>query len=66
MDSDSVAREHLELVESSLESLTSSLSSKIAMAFKPLTSTEVEIAQLSMRGKTTKEIARTLAREDHG
>ena len=62
LDSDSAARECLELVESSLESLTSSFSSKIAMAFEPLTSTEVEIAQLIMRGKTTKEIARTLAR----
>ena len=62
LDSDSAAGECLDLVESSLESVTSSLSSKIATAFAPLTATEVEIAQLIMRGKTTKEIARTLAR----
>ena len=62
VDADTVARECLERAESSLESLTSSLSSKIATAFAPLTATEVEIAQLIMRGKTTKEIARTLAR----
>ena len=62
VDADDAARECLELVESSLKSLTSTLSSKIAMAFEPLTSTEVEIAQLIMRGKTSKEIARTLAR----
>ena len=62
VDSGSAGEECLDLVESSLESLTSSLSSKIAMAFAPLTATEVEIAQLIMRGKTTKEIARTLVR----
>ena len=62
VDADSGAREYLALAESNLESLTSSLSSKIALAFEPLTSTEVEIAQLIMRGKTTKEIASTLSR----
>lgn len=62
VDANSGAREYLALAESNLESLTTSLSSKIAVAFEPLTSTEVEVAQLIMRGKTSKEIARTMAR----
>ena len=54
--------EYLSLVESNLSSLTTSLSSRMASEFEALTSTEAEVAQLIMRGKTTKEIAEILTR----
>ena len=58
----SAGREYLGLVESNLVSLASSLSSKMMLEFQKLTATEVEIAQLVMRGKSTKDIAKMLSR----
>ena len=60
---DPVALTYLELMESSLKSISASYSSKLATAFEALTPAELEIAQMVMRGQTTKEIAQTLARE---
>ena len=50
-------RDCLDLVEANLRTLTSSLPSRLTLEFQKLTTTEFEIAQLVMRGKSTKEIA---------
>ena len=63
LSSDPVALTYLELMEASLKSISASYSSKLATAFEALTPAELEIAQMVMRGQTTKEIAQTLARE---
>ena len=62
LSADSPSTEYLHLVETSLQSLTSTLSTRIAREFEVLTMTETEIAQLIMHGKTTKQIAKTLSR----
>ena len=62
LDADGAGREYLDLIESNLKSLTSSLSSSLAHEFQQLTATELEVVQLVMRGKSSKEIARTLSR----
>lgn len=62
LDTEGAGSEFLTLAENNLRSLTSSLSTRIASEFQVLTVTEAEIAQLVMRGKTTKEIAKTLSR----
>lgn len=54
--------EYLRLAEDNLNALTSPLSTKLAETFADLTATEVEIAQLVMHGKRTKEIAGILSR----
>ena len=57
------ARHYLELIESNLERITSPLASRMLSAFMRLTPTEIEVAQLVMDGKSTKQIARALSRE---
>lgn len=53
---------YLELIEANLKNITSSLSSKMAETLELLTPTEVEIAQMILLGRSTKEIANTLSR----
>ena len=62
VDGESAAGEYLRMAESNLRSVTSELSTKIASELQVLTVTEAEIAQFIMRGKTSKEIAKTLSR----
>ena len=54
---------YLELAEKNLNKITSSLSDKLTDAFAVMTPTEIEIAQMVMFGKTTKDIANALSRE---
>lgn len=54
---------YLELAEKNLNEITSSLSDKLTDAFAAMTPTEMEIAQMVMFGKTTKDIAKALSRE---
>ena len=54
---------YLELAEKNLNELTSALSDKLTDAFAVMTPTEIEIAQMVMFGKTTKDIAKALSRE---
>ena len=56
------AVEYVRLIETNLQTLTSSLSSRMARVFQALTATEAEVAHLVMRGLTTKDIAATLSR----
>ncbi|WP_209504117.1 MULTISPECIES: LuxR C-terminal-related transcriptional regulator [unclassified Ruegeria] len=54
---------YLELAEKNLNEITSSMSDKLTDAFAAMTPTEMEIAQMVMFGKTTKDIAKALSRE---
>ncbi len=60
---DPAAAVYLDLMEENLTSITSSLSGRLSTVFEALTPSEAEIAQMVMRGQTTKEIARALSRE---
>lgn len=62
-DSDATARAYLNLIEDNLKSITSSMSGQLTTVFEELTPAEQEVAQMIMRGQTTKDIARTLSRE---
>ncbi len=53
---------YLELIQANLRNITTSLSSQMAETMDKLTPTEVEIAQMILLGRSTKEIASTLAR----
>lgn len=53
---------YLELIETNLRNITSSLSSQIAETLEALTPTEIEITQMIMLGRSTKEIANILSR----
>lgn len=63
LDHDPAGRAYLELAEENLRSITSSMSGQLTTVFEALTPAEQEIAQMIMRGQTTKDIARTLSRE---
>jgi hypothetical protein len=61
--SDETASRYIALIEDNLSSMTASMSGQFEVAFGALTPTEREVAQMIMQGQTSKEIARTLARE---
>lgn len=54
---------YLDMIEDSLRSVAASMSGGITTVFEALTPAEQEIAQMIMRGLSTKDIARTLGRE---
>ncbi len=53
---------YLDMVEDQLRSITANASGKLLTVMEKLTPVEREIAQMIMRGQSTKEIARTLSR----
>ena len=57
------SQHYLDIVDANLNRITSSLADLLVSAFENLTPTEIEIAQMVMDGKTTKEIASALSRE---
>ncbi len=62
VEGDVTASAYLEMIEENLRSITASMSGNLTTVFEVLTPTEQEIAQMIMRGQTTKDIARTLSR----
>ena len=54
----------LDLASRNLEQVTSTLTDKLSDAFAVMTPTEIEIAQMVMSGKTTKDIARGAVTRD--
>ncbi len=54
---------YLDLALRNLQDITTMISDKLSDAFSVMTPTEIEIAQLVMSGKTTKDIARAMSRE---
>ena len=54
--------EHLDTMTESMKSITSDKSAELATAFQGLTPAETEIAQMVMRGRSTKQIAQRLSR----
>ncbi len=63
MGDDDASHVYLDLAENNLRDITSMISDKLSDAFSVMTPTEIEIAQLVMSGKTTKDIARAMSRE---
>jgi DNA-binding CsgD family transcriptional regulator len=57
------SQHYLDIIDANLNRITSSLADRLVSAFENLTPTEIEIAQMVMDGKTTKEIASALSRE---
>ena len=61
--SDPIGYAYLDMVEDQLNAITASVSTKLMTLMEQLTPVEREVAQLIMRGQSTKEIARILSRE---
>lgn len=55
--------QYLDLLEANLDTITSSFADRLVTAFENLTPTEIEVAQMVMAGKTTKDIAFIMSRE---
>ena len=62
LEDDPTGCAYLDLVEEQLKSITASASGKLMTVMEKLTPVEREIAQMIMRGQSTKEIARILSR----
>ncbi|MFP4537792.1 MAG: LuxR C-terminal-related transcriptional regulator [Dichotomicrobium sp.] len=58
-----VALTYLDMIDDSLNSVAASMSGGLTTVFESFTPAEQEVAQMIMRGLSTKDIARTLARE---
>ncbi|SLN37226.1 Bacterial regulatory proteins, luxR family [Falsiruegeria litorea R37] len=56
-------RSYLDLAEQNLAQITSAMTDQLSEAFAIMTPTEIEVAQMVMAGKTTKDIAKALSRE---
>ncbi len=63
LNAEDASHAYLDLAEDNLKQITSDISDKLSYAFSIMTPTEIEIAQLVMTGKTTKDIAKVLCRE---
>lgn len=60
---DEASTAYLRMLEENLASITASMSGRLATIFETLTPSEQDVAQLIMRGHTSKDIARMLSRE---
>ncbi len=63
LSGDPAQQVYLDIAESNLKDITSAMSDQLSDAFAMMTPTEIEIAQMVMFGKTTKDIAKALSRE---
>ena len=62
LEADPAGRAYLEMAEDQLKSITTHMNGQLITVMEALTPVEQEIAQLIMRGQSTKDIARTLSR----
>ena len=62
LEGDPTGCAYLDMVEDQLKSISSNVSGQLMTVMEKLTPVEREIAQMIIRGQTTKEIARTLSR----